>query len=86
MQQDMLVVQDIVGVAKDLGAAITTGVSQHALHGMQKANWAGFGLGLLGCALIQAQKTASVGKSAKEMLERLATLMLDVSFTSLLQQ
>ena len=74
--------QDMLVPAKDLSNAMTVGFLATEQKNLYKANWVGFGIGLIGRALIQAQKTGKTFEAAKKTLPQLATLMLQVSLSS----
>lgn len=64
------VMQDMLKPGKDLSNAMTVGFLATQQKNLYTAHWVGFGLGLLGWALIQAQKTGKAFEAAKKMLPR----------------
>lgn len=64
------VMQDMLKPGKDLSNAMTVGFLATQQKNLYTANRVGFGLGLLGWALIQAQKTGKAFEAAKKMLPR----------------
>ena len=74
--------QDMLSAGKDLCAALTMSLTVNQHSGLCKANWASFGVAVVGWGLIQAQKSGSAPKEARNMLVQLATLVLQVRYTS----